>query len=307
MSAFENRLAKNARHWTKWAKRRGLEAFRIYDLDMPDYPFAVDWYLGRVHVMEYPRRSAVRDGSAQTQRAEVVAAVEKVLQVQGEKIFTKTHERLAWGRAQYEKLGAEQATFVVEEDGLKFEVNLSDYLDTGLFLDHRNTRARVRSEAGGKRVLNLFAYTGSFTVYAAAGGAKQTTTVDLSNTYGDWAERNLRLNGFEPGPQHQVLRADVMQWLPAARGPFDLAIVDPPSFSASKKMERTWDVQRDHAGLIESVGNLLAPGGTMYFSTNFLGFELDPDLHAEEELTPRSMAEDFRRPVHRCWRFVKRG
>jgi 23S rRNA (cytosine1962-C5)-methyltransferase len=305
MSAFENRLAKNARHWSKWAKRRGLEAFRIYDLDMPDYPFAIDAYLGRVHVMEYPRRSAVRDGSAQTQRAEVVATIEKVLQVPGERIFTKTHERMPWGRAQYEKLAAEQATFVVQENELKFEVNLSDYLDTGLFLDHRNTRARVRSEAAGKRVLNLFAYTGSFSVYAAAGGAKETTTVDLSNTYGDWAERNLKLNGFEPGKQHAVIRADVMQWLETARGPYDLVILDPPSFSSSKKMERTWDVQRDHSHLINQVGELLAPAGTMYFSTNFLGFELDADLNVEEELTPKSMPEDFRRAVHRCWRFQK--
>ena len=305
MSAFENRLAKNARHWTKWARRRGLEAFRIYDLDMPDYPFAIDWYLGRVHVMEYPRRSAVRDGTAATQRSEVVAAVEKVLQVPGERIFTKTHERLPWGRAQYGKLAAEQATFVVQENGLKFEVNLSDYLDTGLFLDHRNTRARVRSESAGKRVLNLFAYTGSFTVYAAAGGAKETTSVDLSNTYGDWAERNLQLNGFPAGKQHQVIRADVLQWLQTARGPYDLAIVDPPSFSSSKKMDRTWDVQRDHPHLIQQVGGLLAPGGTMYFSTNFLGFELDEGLKVEEELTPKSMPEDFRRAVHRCWRFQK--
>ncbi len=302
MSAFENRLARNARHWMKWAKRRGLEAFRIYDLDMPDYPFAIDWYLGRVHVMEYPRRSAVRDGSAQTQRDEVVAAISKVLEVKGEQIFTKTHERLPWGRAQYEKVAAEQATFVVEENGLKFEVNLSDYLDTGLFLDHRDTRARVRAEAGGKRVLNLFAYTGSFSVYAAAGGAKETTTVDLSNTYCDWAERNLRLNAL---PEGKVVRADVLQWVEAAKGPWDLAIVDPPSFSASKKMGRTWDVQRDHVHLIDQVGHLLAPGGTLYFSTNFLGFELDASLEAQEELTPRSMPEDFRRAVHRCWRFQK--
>ncbi len=305
MSAFENRLAKNGRHWSKWARRRGLEAFRIYDLDMPDYPFAVDAYLDRVHLMEYPRRAALRDGTAQSQRAEVVAAVEKVLGVPAERIYTKTHERLPWGRAQYEKQASAQATFGVQENGLKFEVNLSDYLDTGLFLDHRNTRARVRDEADGKRVLNLFAYTGSFTVYAAAGGASQTTTVDLSNTYGDWAERNLRLNGFEPGPQHSVIRADVLQWLATARGPFDLAIVDPPSFSSSKKMDRTWDIQRDHRHLIQSVGALLAPGGTMYFSTNFLGFELDAALNAEEELTPKSLPEDFRRPVHRCWRFQK--
>jgi 23S rRNA (cytosine1962-C5)-methyltransferase len=304
MSAFANRLQKNARHWQKWARRRGLEAFRIYDLDLPEYPFAIDWYLGRVHVMEYPRRSARRDGSAETSRAEVIAAIEQTLQVPAEKIFTKTHEQKAWGRAQYEKLAADQTTFVVQENGLKFEVNLSDYLDTGLFLDHRDTRARVRGEAKGKRVLNLFAYTGSFSVYAAAGEAKQTTTVDLSNTYCDWAERNLRLNGFAPGSRHEVIRADVTAWLERADGQWDLAVVDPPSFSSSKKMDRTWDVQRDHRWLIQTVGERLAPGGTLYFSTNFLGFELDPALEPEEELTPRSIPEDFRRPVHRCFRFV---
>ncbi len=303
MSEFENRLAKNARHWTKWAKRRGLEAFRVYDLDMPDYPFAVDFYAGRVHVMEYPRRAKVRDGTAASQRDEVIAAIGEVFP--GASVFTKTHERLAAWNTQYEKVAAEKAVFPVQENGLTFEVNLSDYLDTGLFLDHRDTRARVRSESAGKRVLNLFAYTGSFTVYAAAGAAKTTTTVDLSNTYCDWAERNLKLNGFAPGTQHTVIRADVLQWLDSAKGPYDVAVVDPPSFSTSKKMGRSWDVQRDHAHLIEQVGTLLAPGGTLYFSTNFLGFGLDADLPFDEELTPKSMPEDFRRTVHRCWRFQK--
>jgi 23S rRNA (cytosine1962-C5)-methyltransferase len=191
----------------------------------------------------------------------------------------------------------------VQENGLKFEVNLSDYLDTGLFLDHRDTRARVRAESKGKRVLNLFSYTGSFSVYAAAGEAKQTTSVDLSNTYCDWAERNLRLNGFEPGARHAVVRADVTSWLESAPGTWDLAVVDPPSFSASKKMERTWDVQRDHRWLIQTIGGLLSPGSTLYFSTNFLGFKLDAQLDPEEELTPKSIPEDFRRPVHRCFRF----
>ena len=302
-SAFGNRLAKNAKHWTKWARRQDLEAFRIYDLDLPEYPLAIDWYLGRVHVMEDPRRSAVRDGSAQATREEVIAAIEEVLQVERPRIFTKTHQQKAWGREQYEKLAGEQAVFVVKENGQQFEVNLSDYLDTGLFLDHRNTRARVRAESQGKRVLNLFGYTGSFSVYAAAGGARETTTVDLSNTYCDWAERNLRLNGFEPGAAHRVLRADVTAWLESAKGPWDLAVVDPPSFSASKKMDRTWDVQRDHRWLIETVGGRLAEGGALYFSTNFLGFELDSALAPAEELTPRSIPEDFRRPVHRCFRF----
>lgn len=296
MSAFENRLAKNARHFQKWAKRRGLEAFRIYDLDMPEVPVAVELYAGRAHVMEYPRRRAVKSGEAAALRAEVVEIVKRVLAV--EDVFVKTHEAKL---AQYEKQGARGVVFPVLENGLKFEVNLSDYLDTGLFLDHRDTRARVRDEAKGTRFLNLFAYTGSFSVYAAAGGAASTTTVDLSNTYCDWAERNLKLNGLSG----DVVRADVLQWLDRAKGPYDLIVLDPPSFSVSKKMERGWDVQRDHPALLTQVLGLLAPGGVLYFSTNFLGFELDAAFEGTTELTPKSIPEDFRRTVHRCWRFVR--
>ncbi len=305
MSDFENRLKKNAKHRFKWAKRQGLTAFRLYDLDMPEWPFAVDWYAGFVHVMEFPRKKQVREGTIDEARAEVVRACSSVLQVDPAKVFTKTHERHAWGKSQYERVGGKATLVTVEEQGLLFECNLSDYLDTGLFLDHRLTRARVRGEAKGKRFLNLFAYTGSFTVYARAGGASQTTTVDLSSAYCDWAERNLGLNGFATGPAHQVVRADVLAWLETARGPFDLVVLDPPSFSASKKMDKSLNVQRDHARLIERVLSLLAPGGQLYFSTNYLDFELDRRLSAEEELTPKSIPEDFRRTVHRCWRFAR--
>jgi 23S rRNA (cytosine1962-C5)-methyltransferase len=303
VSAFANRLAKNARARFKWAKTEGLTAFRLYDLDMPEFPFAIDWYDRRVAVHEYPRRKALRQGTAESLREEVVAACERVLEVKRVDVFVKTHARHVPGESQYERLDKAGVTFTVMENGLVFEVNLSDFLDTGLFMDHRETRKRVRAESSGLRVLNLFAYTGSFSVYAAAGHAVSTTTVDLSGNYCDWAERNLRLNGFTPGKQHEVIRADVLQWIDQARGQWDLIVCDPPSFSTSKKMTRGFDVQRDHTALINACGDLLSPSGTLYFSTNLVGFELDPLLRFREELTPESIPVDFRRTVHRCWRF----
>ena len=305
MSELENRLRKNAKQRFKWAAREGVTAFRIYDLDMPEWPFAIDWYAGFAHVMEYPRRKQLRDGSLDAARAEVVRATAAALELAPEKIFTKTHEQRAWGRGQYERLGTGSTLVQVQEHGLTFECNLSDYLDTGLFLDHRPTRARVRGEAKDQRVLNLFAYTGTFTVHARAGGAAQTTTVDLSNTYCDWAERNLALNGFARSAQHQVIRADVLGWLETARGPFDLIVLDPPSFSSSKKMGRRFEIQRDHRWLLERTRELLSERGVLYFSTNFLTFELDARFADAQPLD--SLPADFRRPVHRAWRLVGRG
>jgi 23S rRNA (cytosine1962-C5)-methyltransferase len=304
--AFENRLRKNARHRRKWAKAAGLTAYRVYDRDLPDYPFVVEWYAGRAHVVEYPRHGR-EDAEA---RAQVLAAVGAVLEVPEERIFTKTHLPKPWGREQYGKAGAGAERFTVEEQGLSFWVNLGDFLDTGLFLDHRRTRARVREESAGKRCLNLFAYTGSFSVYAAAGKAASTTTVDLSNTYCEWAEANLELNGLR-GPANQVVRSDVVRWVRQAAGrgeAFDLVVLDPPSFSASKKMEGSFNVQRDHPRLLDDVAALLAPGGVLYFSTNYQGFELnEPQLEGwqGEELTPESIPEDFhQRDIHRCWRMT---
>ena len=303
VSDFENRLRKNAKQRIKWAEREQVTAFRVYDLDMPEWPFAVDLYADFAHVMEYPRRSQLRDGSIDEARLEVVRATAAALELAPAQIFTKTHEQRPWGRGQYERLGTGSTLVQVNEHGLTFECNLSDYLDTGLFLDHRVTRARVRAEARGKRFLNLFAYTGSFTVHALAGGAAETTTVDLSNTYCDWAERNFRLNGFQPGPRHQVIRADVLGWLEETRERFELIVLDPPSFSSSKKkMGRRFEVQRDHRWLIEHARALLTEQGTLYFSTNFLTFELDRRFDDAEELA--SLPGDFRRAVHRCWRFV---
>ena len=308
---FENRLRKNARHFRKWAKTRGLTAFRVYDRDIPEYPYAVDLYGDRVHLVEYPRRRALKQGGLEEQRAEVLAAVSAVLEVPPGHISVKTHLPQPWGRAQYGRQGEAGERLVVEEQGLKFWVNLGDYLDTGLFMDHRLTRARVRDEARGKRFLNLFCYTGAFTVYAAAGGAVSTLSVDLSNTYLDWLEDNLELNGLSAA-RHTLLRADALAWVEAQRAEperYDLVVCDPPSFSTSKRMKGTLDVQRDQVRLLQSLRELLAPGGILYFSTNFLGFELKEsavrDYAQHEELTPGSLPEDFqRKEIHRCWRLV---
>jgi len=307
-SDFENRLRKNARHARKWAKGQQLTAYRIYDRDIPEYPYAVDAYADRLLLVEWPSRKARRTGTVETQRAAVLDAVSRVLEVAPERIYTKTHEPQPWGRAQYGREARSEERFVVEEQRLKFWVNLRDYLDTGLFMDHRVTRARVRGEARGKRFLNLFAYTGAFTVYAAAGGASTTTTVDLSAPYLDWAEDNLVLNGLGD-PKHQLIRGDVVAWVAAqleAPATYDLIVLDPPSFSTSKRMEGSFNVQRDHPRLLGQVLELLAPGGTLYFSTNFLGFEPRLDGLEAEELTPGSIPEDFRRKeIHRCWRISK--
>lgn len=304
MSMFANRLRKNAKTRLKWARRQGLTAFRLYDLDIPEYPFAVDRYGEYLHVLEYPRRRSMNDGSAERKREEVLVAVTEVLGALPSNIFTKTHEPKPWGRAQYGRQGQGSTTTTVTENGLRFEVNLSDYLDTGLFMDHRDTRQRVRGEVQGKRFLNLFAYTGAFSVYARAGGASHTTTVDLSAHYLEWGARNFALNRFAPAREHQFVRADAIEWLETAKGPFDLIVLDPPSFSVSKRMEKRFEVQRHHKRLVNRARTLLARGGSLYFSTNFLRFELDPELEPAEELTPRSIPEDFRREVHRCWRFA---
>ena len=295
-SAFENRLAKNWKHFSKWAQRRELDAFRVYDRDMPEFPWAIDWYSGDVVASWFPSR---RDRTLAEPPAEQREAVMRVLEP-GE-LHLKVRAPKAWGHEQYEREARRELTRVVRENGLKFEVNLSDYLDTGLFLDHRDTRARVRDEAKGKRFLNLFSYTGAFSVYAAAGGASSNTSVDLSAHYCDWARRNLKLNGLSG----TVISADVLAWLETDRGPYDLIVLDPPSFSTSKKMERRFEVQRDHRWLVDRVRGFLAPGGTLFFSTNFRDFELDARLEGGEELTPRSLPDDFRPGIHRAWRFFK--
>lgn len=300
--ALANRLAKNLKPRQAWAKKEGVTAFRLYDLDMPEWPVSVDSYAGVIHVIAYPRKKQLKAGT-DSLKAEVVEACTKGLGVAATDVIVKIHEPKAWGEGRFEKSTPASRIVTVEEYGRTFECNLTDFLDTGLFLDHRVTRKRVGAEANGKRFLNLFAYTGAFTVHALAGGAATTTTVDLSNTYCAWAERNFALNGFAPGPKHRVLRDDVLAWVEHDRGEYDLIVVDPPSFSSSKKMGRRFEVQRDHGWLIERCLDRLAKGGTLYFSNNFLEFELDDDLSPAEAL--KSQPQDFRQQLHRCWRFVK--
>ncbi|RQO76976.1 SAM-dependent methyltransferase [Aquitalea sp. FJL05] len=312
VSAFANRLQKNYKHYAKWASRQGLDAWRVYDKDVPQFPLAVDLYGERVHLQEYDTGWAMEDEVYQQWIAAIIAAIAEVTGRAPQAITLKSRRRQK-GVSQYEKVGKLGDDFIVEEFGQRFIVNLDAYLDTGLFLDHRNTRKRVREEAAGKRFLNLFAYTGSFTVYAGAGGAVSSETVDMSNTYQDWSRRNFELNGLDLA-RHQLVRADVFQYLEQAVDEgkqFDLIVMDPPTFSNSKKMQDILDVQRDHVWLIDYAMALLAPGGTLYFSNNLRSFVLDERLAEDyhiRDISALSVSEDFRnRKIHQCYQLKKKA
>lgn len=312
VTPFANRLGKNFKHYAKWARRQGIEAWRAYDRDVPQFPLAVDIYGQRVHVQEYDTGWEMDDSEREVWLDACLDVIRQVTGVAREHIALKTRRRQK-GESQYEKLGELGDDFLIEEFGQRFIVNLEAYLDTGLFIDHRNTRKRVREEAAGKRFLNLFAYTGSFTVYAGAGGAISSETVDLSNTYQDWSRRNFELNGLDLN-RHQLVRADVFQYLDDAiyqRKQFDLIVMDPPTFSNSKKMLDILDVQRDHVRLIDDAMALLAPGGTLYFSNNLRSFALDPRLaesYDVRDISAQSVPEDFRnKKIHVCYRLQHRS
>ena len=306
ITAFANRLGKNAKHYLKWARRHNIEAWRLYDRDIPQFPFAIDVYGGQIHLQEYDTGWLMQPEEYETWLSEVLEAVAFITGFAPADIHLKRRERQK-GTQQYEKTGKAGADFVVHEHGRRFWVNLEKYLDTGLFLDHRNTRQRVGEMAAGKRFLNLFAYTGSFSVYAATGGAAASETVDLSNTYLDWARRNFELNGIDEA-RHQIVRADVFQYLQAAAQagkPFDLIVMDPPSFSNSKKMLDILDIQRDHQKLIDGAMALLASDGLLFFSNNLRSFALDEAVaqkYAVKDISKQSVPEDFRnKKIHQCW------
>jgi 23S rRNA (guanine2445-N2)-methyltransferase / 23S rRNA (guanine2069-N7)-methyltransferase len=312
---FRRRLAKRFKHLAKWARRQGIEAFRVYDRDIPEIPLVIDWYAGWLHAAEYDRPHERTEIEHEVWLDRMVEAAATELGVPPERTFLKVRRRQRDG-GQYEKVDARRALVTVQEGDLAFEVNLSDYLDTGLFLDHRTTRSLVRAEAAGKRFLNLFCYTGSFSVAAAAGGAATTTSVDLSNTYLDWTRTNLARNAFKDAGRHRIVRDEARAFLEhrARRGeaPFDLVVCDPPTFSRSAKSEMPWDVDRDHAALLELVARNLAPGGVVYFSTNFRRFRLAEERLAAtytiREITRRTIPEDFRNDrIHRAWRLVSPG
>jgi len=312
---FRRRLAKRFKHLAKWARRQGIEAFRVYDRDIPEIPLAIDWYAGWLHAAEYDRPHERTEIEHEVWLDRMIEAAAAELGVPLDHTFLKARRRQRAGE-QYEKLAERKAMVTVHEGGLAFDCNLSDYVDTGLFLDHRITRSLVRDEAAGKRFLNLFCYTGSFSVYAAAGGAAETTSVDLSNTYLDWTRTNLAHNGFKDAGRHRTVRDEARAFLEhrARRGepPFDLVVVDPPTYSRSAKSETPWDIERDHADLLELVGRNLVPGGVVYFSTNFRRFHLAADRLESRftirEVTARTIPEDFRNErIHRCWRLVAKS
>jgi 23S rRNA (guanine2445-N2)-methyltransferase / 23S rRNA (guanine2069-N7)-methyltransferase len=316
---FANRLTKNLRHLGKWARRTGVTCWRAYDADLPDYAVAIDLYAEAAggelwaHVAEYAPPASIDPERAQARLADIVAVVPEALAVEPERVVLKQRRRQR-GTAQYERQAETGCYLTVEEGGLRFLVNLTDYLDTGLFLDHRLTRGLVRDLAADRRFLNLFAYTGSASVYAAAGGASSTTTVDMSAVYLDWAKRNMRENGFAEGARHRFIRADVLRWLAEeagrAAGAYGLIFLDPPTFSNSKRMgEATFDVQRDHVGLLRQATELLAPGGEIVFSTNSRRFKLDEEALAGlavRDVTRETIPEDFARNprIHKCYRIT---
>jgi 23S rRNA (cytosine1962-C5)-methyltransferase len=294
--SLKNRLEKVYRHLSKQARRQGISCYRLYDHDLPEAPFIVEVYEDKLYVSEYKRRHNLSDDEHEGWLAGCLRIMSEVTGIAPQNIYTKLRQRKEGRQGQYQKTGEEKLEFVVAESGLKFIVNLSDYLDTGLFLDHRLTRQAVREHSRGKRILNLFCYTGSFSVYAVAGGAREVVSVDLSKTYLAWAERNVALN-FSGYKDHRVVHADVLQYLkglPAES--FDLIVMDPPTFSNSKRMEDILDVQRDHVSLINDCLNALTKNGLLYFSTNYTKFVLDGDklkASAIKDITKQTTPFDF--------------
>lgn len=318
IETFQNRLVKRARHFRRWPTRRDIHCFRLYEKDIPEIPLVVDRYDDHLHITEYERPHTRTPFQHAHWLEQLRLAAAECLSVAPEHAFLKQRSRQE-GTTQHEVIDGQRYEQIVGEAGLKFIVNLSDYVDTGLFLDHRVTRGMVRDESKGKHVLNLFAYTGAFSVYAADGAAASTTTVDWSRTYLDWAKRNMALNGFEQ-PHHTFHRIGVPEFLadrkqmkqnPAVVDGYDIAVVDPPTFSNSKRIEGHWDVQRDHVQLLQQLITWMRPGGTIYFSNNFRGFKWDPtpfQLASEHEISQQTVPEDYRnRRIHRCWKLKCHG
>ena len=316
---FANRLRKNIDKLASWAKRENVSCYRLYDADMPEYAFAIDLYqsdpderAGRwLYVQEYAPPATVDRDKARARREEAISMLPDVTGLPTSAIYWRTR-RPQKGKSQYEAIAENDERVVVEEGGLRFLVNFTDYLDTGLFLDHRPTRARIREQVKGRRFLNLFCYTGAATVYAAAGGAAGTTSIDMSRTYLDWARRNMAINGLDRDA-HRFVQADCIAWLDEDDGArYDLIFLDPPTFSNSKRMDREFDVQRDHVDLIRATLRRLAPGGLLLFSTNFRKFRLDAEALADLEVRDVSRStipKDFERDAkaHRCYEIRPRA
>ncbi len=303
LNMFRNRLVKVYRHLSRQAKRQGISCYRLYDHDLPEFPFCIEVYEGKLYVAEYKRRHGMTEEEHDRWIEQSIVIISEVTAIGQDAIYLTLRQRKPGKQGQYQKTGAENNEFIVQESGLQFIVNLGDYIDTGLFPDHRITRQMVREQSAGKRVLNLFAYTGSFSVYAAAGGAEQVITVDLSNTYLNWAKRNMKLNGFVDEKKYLFIQVDVLKYLETIPpGYFDIIIMDPPTFSNSKRMDGILDIQKDHVMLINRCLHGLRKEGRLYFSTNYRKFELEKDkLRATEivDIKKATTPFDFEGKLHR--------
>jgi 23S rRNA (guanine2445-N2)-methyltransferase / 23S rRNA (guanine2069-N7)-methyltransferase len=303
---FANRLLKNIKHLDKWAKREGLEAYRIYDADLPNYAAAIDRYADYIVVQEYAAPKTIPVNVAKQRLLDMLQVIVAVTGVAGDHVILKVRERKR-GDEQYEKIDESKHTLIIEEYGIGFVVNLWDYLDTGLFLDHRLTRKLIGQMSKGKDFLNIFAYTGSASVYAAVGGATTTTTVDMSRTYLNWAKDNMKANGIKFA-NHRFEQADCLRWLDTETNTYDLIFVDPPTFSNSKRMEETFDVQRDHVALLTKIYARLRPNGVIIFSNNNRNFAMNVEaINAlglkTENISAKTLPQDFKRnsKIHNCW------
>jgi 23S rRNA (guanine2445-N2)-methyltransferase / 23S rRNA (guanine2069-N7)-methyltransferase len=301
---FANRVRKNQKSIGKWARREGITCYRLYDADMPEYAVAIDMYHDWAHVQEYQAPAGVPPENSKRRLAQIMSSLPGVLKTAPEKIVLKVRKRNR-GKEQYEKFDSSGRFFEVKENGLSFLVNLVDYVDTGLFLDHRITRELIKKYAAGKRVLNLFAYTGTATVYAAAGGAETTTSVDMSRTYVSWAGKNLELNGFDKGI-HKIVQAECLAWTSKCNDKYDLIFLGPPTFSNSRRMKWAFDIQRDHIQLLKTVLGLLAHDGLLIFSSNYRKFKLNKEALAGwniKDITRDTIPRDFQRNtrIHQCF------
>lgn len=309
---YANRLRKNLKKLEKWARQEGIACYRLYDADLPEYNVAVDRYGEWVVVQEYAPPKTIDAAKARQRLFDVIGATLSVLELPANRLVLKTRERQK-GKNQYQKLGEKGDFFEVQEYNARLLVNLTDYLDTGLFLDHRIARHMLGKMSKDKDFLNLFSYTGTASVHAGLGGARSTTTVDMSRTYLEWAERNLRLNGLT-GRQHRLMQADCLSWLRESDETFDLIFIDPPTFSNSKRMEEDFDVQRDHIMLMRNLKRLLRAGGTVMFSNNKRGFKMDLEGLASlglkaQDITQKTLSQDFarNRQIHNCWLITHAG
>jgi 23S rRNA (cytosine1962-C5)-methyltransferase len=307
---FRNRLNKVHKHKSKIAKRQQISCYRLYDHDLPEFPFSIEIYEGNIYIAEYLRRHGMEDEEHEAWLQDCMEIIQSITGIGVDNMYCKQRKRMSHREGQYEKLSTEKQYFTVLEDGLKFLINLTDYLDTGLFLDHRITRNKVRNICVGKRVLNLFCYTGSFSVYAAAGGASSVTSVDLSKTYLGWAEDNLSINLFKEPSKYIFIHADVKQYLKTLKpDSFDLVIMDPPTFSNSKRMKDILDIQRDHVELINDVLKAITPGGLLIFSTNYTKFEIDSSnilASSIKDITKATTPFDFEGKLKRwCFEIIK--